>query len=490
MRKWIVLLALFAVACSKAEKATETPYVPSDEAIGFVSQNNLNQAATKGDIVGSEGFANGDAFGVFAFLLTDGEWNAPSETPNFMYNQSVVLDNSSGTDLWKYSPVKYWSNNSLHRIKFFAYYPHSAPSADNGIVLSPNNQAGYPTVQFTPNSNVSHQVDFMAATTSSLQKPASVTDFVTLDFNHQLTQVIFSAKVNGPKESITNVQITQIVFEGSKQFDGAYTVDGFEWGSTASSSEDIYTISGAEQLKQDLTLDTTTYTELVTEAGTMMLIPQKFTQNQVVITITYEVITIDGATTTHTQAIEVPEHEFFKGKRMVYQFTIDLMDEYYIKLDAVSEELWSDKEIELELDEMFFNLTGNTRAYNWVDNTTDTERLTIGIEYDTNLPSDAITVTKELTSSLGVISIDPDKSMIYYTRPTVRDIVTDRLKVVLDFGGVTRTLYIDIVIKDVLIEFTITVEPWDDQEVDVESSVFEFSIVVEPWSGQDIEVVS
>ncbi len=496
MRKWIFILALFVAACSKNEHSPDQPYVPSTDAIGFASEDNWEAAVTKGSIIGSEGFKDNDAIGVFAFFLDNGEWVPENEAPDFMYNQAVIYD--ATTEKWDYTPAKYWSNDPADRIKFFGYYPHSPKSGDSGITLSANDAKGHPTITFTPHTDVDKQVDFLTATTALLQRPLTTVGFVALQFDHQLTQVIFSAKVNGPKEQITNVQVTEITFKGAKYCGGKYTDTGFEWDintAVGGSENTTYSIKNREPLSEDtkqletgLILKTADYTELVTEVGTMLLIPQKIADKQVVITINYNVTTIDGETTTHSQTIEAPSHEFLKGRRMVYQFTIDLMDEYYIELDAVSDEKWNDKELILNVDDMYFNLTGNARAYNWVDHTTDTERLTIGIDFATNLLENNISLKSELAD--GKATIDWTNSQILYNRDYSDVQVEDRITVTLKFGNVTRTLTIDIVIKKMAIEFTVTVEPWNNNgELEVETQVIKFTTTVEPWNDKgEVEV--
>ncbi len=497
MRKWIFILTLFIAACSKSEHLSDEPYVPSTDAIGFASEDNWESAVTKGSIVGSGGFKDNDSIGVFAFFLDNGVWVPENETPDFMYNQAVIYDATA--EKWDYTPAKYWSNDPADRIKFFSYFPYSEKAGENGIVLSANDATEHPTIAFTPHTDVDKQVDFLTATTGLLQRPLAAMGLVSLQFDHQLTQVIFSAKVNGPKEQITNVQVTEITFKGAKYCGGKYTDTGFEWdidNTVVGGSENTtYSIKNptplsedTKQLKTDLILKTTEYTELITEAGTMMLIPQKFTDKQVVITINYNVITIDGATTAHSQTIEAPAHEFLKGRRMVYQFTIDLMDEYYIRLDAVSDEKWNNKELILNVDDMYFNLTGNTRAYNWVDHTTGTDRLTIGIDFETNLLENNIILKSELAD--GAATLDWANSQILYEREHSDVQVEDRITVTLKFGNVTRTLTIDIIIKQMLIEFTVTVEPWNDNgELEVETQVIKFTTTVEPWNDKgELEV--
>ncbi len=493
MGKWIIILAFFAAGCSRGDSPhlSDDAYVPSTDAIGFTSEDNSEDAETKGIIVGVDGFKNNDAVGVFAFFLDNGVWVPENESPNFMYNAELILSTATGENVWSYDPAKYWSNDPADKFKFFGYFPYSPNTGDNGITLSANDATGYPTVKFTPHTDVDKQVDFLTATTGLLQKPLATAGSVSLQFDHQLTQIKFSAKVDGPIQSVTNVQVTEIIynFNGVNSCVGKYTDSGFEWDlGGATSTEQNYSISGTEQLKQGLTLNKTTYTELINEAGTMMLIAQEFENEELTITIKYNVTSSTGEVFNFEREIKAQAHELLKGRRMVYQFTIDLEDNYYIRLDAVSDEMWNDKTTELDIDDMYFNLTGNARAYNWVDHTTGMDRLTIGIDFETNITEDNISLKSELAD--GAATLDWANSQILYDREYSDVQVEDRITVTLKFGDVTRTLTIDIVIKQTLIEFTVTVEPWNDNgEFEVETQIIKFTITVEPWNDKgELEV--
>ncbi len=470
MRFYIALLSFLFVACSKGKIPSTSE---QGDAIGFSLGDSWNLTQSKGVIV--DEFKDGDAMGVFAYFLEDGTWDG-DETPELMYNQQV----SRSSSVWSYSPLKYWSNNTAHKVKFLSYFPYNAP----GVILSTNTTAGFPSVSFVPQSEVAQQIDFSTSSISDLKDKTS--GEVVFNFDHQLTQVLFAAKVNGPKENVA-VQIDKITFKGAKHCSGSYTSTSFEWDlstAVAGSENTLYQIEGTEELEQNLSLSSTTYTSLVTNAGTMMLIPQEFSADQVSIEIYYTVTIIDGGTSDqYRQEIKAPAHKFEKGTKAIYQFTIDLTDTYYIRLDGVTDELWNDKEIDIEIDDMYFNLTDNIRAYTWEDHTTSTERLTIGIPYQSNLPHESIEVDKVEPLTTGDLTIDKDKSIIYYTIDNIQSTFDQRIKITLAFGDVTRILYIDISKKDILIEFTVTVEPWDDQILESEELLIKFSVEIEPWEN-------
>ncbi len=141
-------------------------------------------------------FVSGDVIGVLGYFLDDGEWNstattpADNEIPNFMYNQRVTMGNDG---LWRYSPLKYWSNDPADRIKFFAYYPVKTTSVR---LLTQNDDPGYPKLSFATiaNTSFSRQIDLLYAQTEELDKATSANK-IDLPFEHALAKIRISGKM-------------------------------------------------------------------------------------------------------------------------------------------------------------------------------------------------------------------------------------------------------------------------------------------------------
>ena len=108
------------------------------------------------------GTAATDGFGVFAYYTNATAWtdNQTSFNANFMYNQQVTTDGSTG---WTYAPLKYWPNDistgsvdaqttdaatgtvaTGGKVSFFAYAPYVAAAgtgSDDGIIGMTTNTA-------------------------------------------------------------------------------------------------------------------------------------------------------------------------------------------------------------------------------------------------------------------------------------------------------------------------------------------------------------
>ena len=70
-------------------------------------------------VIGDEiQLANHYGFGVFAYYTAGADYSLVAK-PNFMFNQQVeaettgVVPNATAVNGWKYSPIKYWPNNTL-----------------------------------------------------------------------------------------------------------------------------------------------------------------------------------------------------------------------------------------------------------------------------------------------------------------------------------------------------------------------------------------
>ena len=146
MRKMFFLAAaaaMFAACTSNDNLETQAPEptAPADIAVGFdaYTQRSVTRAGVTGDI-NLDALKN-NSFGVFGYYTDANEYD-PQATPNFMYNEKIMWDETN--DYWYYSPVKYWPNeyggsaisDEQDKVSFFAYAPYvSKESAltGNGI---------------------------------------------------------------------------------------------------------------------------------------------------------------------------------------------------------------------------------------------------------------------------------------------------------------------------------------------------------------------
>ena len=101
-------------------------------------------------------------FGVFAFFTDNGDYDANTSTPNFMYNEQVTYKASGTLADWTYEPVKYWPNeygdgaqsDDVDKVSFFAYAPWVDVTATTGTPITDGKTESAPTppevVPFAP----------------------------------------------------------------------------------------------------------------------------------------------------------------------------------------------------------------------------------------------------------------------------------------------------------------------------------------------------
>lgn len=153
--------------------------------------------------------------GVFAYF-TQGDFNASTAIPNFMYNQKLEKNGST----WTYSPEKYWPNNESDKISFFAYAPHNIPE----VTISDKAKKGCPILNY---ENMSCETDFLVATPLMNQTKSNGT--LQFKMEHQLTKVSFYAKngdVSPGEKKITKLRLDGIRKKGTLNFSST----GCSWG--------------------------------------------------------------------------------------------------------------------------------------------------------------------------------------------------------------------------------------------------------------------
>ena len=160
-----------------------------------------------------------DGFGVFAYYTDTTPWanNQTSFNANFMYNQQVTTDGSTG---WSYSPAKYWPNDIATaaavdnqspaatgsvtggKVSFFAYAPYvENTTGDDGIVGMTSNTANEaPKITYKlPNTpNESSIVDLLWGMRGAAyyQAPDGTASGSATGYNTDLTKQTKDEKVN------------------------------------------------------------------------------------------------------------------------------------------------------------------------------------------------------------------------------------------------------------------------------------------------------
>ena len=168
MKRYLILMtaATLVAACSNDANFDNEGYEPSNKAIAFDANEEGATTRAIGMIDSNQDLqALTQGFGVFGSYTGRLTYENTTVSPDFMYNQQVKYDNN----LWTYSPVKYWPNNSTDYVSFFAYAPYEATPKDDGqrciIDMSKRYDLGDPWINYrlaeNPWSTTNPQVDLL-----------------------------------------------------------------------------------------------------------------------------------------------------------------------------------------------------------------------------------------------------------------------------------------------------------------------------------------
>ena len=203
--------ALLIAACTEKDGTEVNSVVP------FCFSTSVDGAQTRGTELNN---SNLSSMGVFAYF-TNGDFNASSVTPNYLYNEPVT---KSGSD-WTYTNIRYWPNNDTDKISFFAYAPHSA----TGVVCSDATTKGCPALTYTVPTTEAAQTDLLAATPLMNQTYAKTGGSVKFTMEHVLSRVKFSIK------SEVNIKVTALTVNNVPATATlTFTDSGFSWGNYTS----------------------------------------------------------------------------------------------------------------------------------------------------------------------------------------------------------------------------------------------------------------
>ena len=193
----LAAMALIACSCAKVERVggedPEWNGLTGDVPVRFSSG-----VATKT----TTGLPDGATMGVFAYYTKTGNFNTSSSKPNFMFNQLVEGDDTDSdgySDVWTYSPIKYWPNTTNHKVTFWAYSPYDANVALFTSAATPtaytNNSGGVPGIRFTVTDG---RTDFMTSdldnNKNQNRKKPSLNTPVSIPFRHSLSLVDFTVE--------------------------------------------------------------------------------------------------------------------------------------------------------------------------------------------------------------------------------------------------------------------------------------------------------
>lgn len=294
-------------------------------------------------------------FGVHASYTGQSNFGT-SNTPNFMYNQTV----SKSGDAWTYTPLKYWPTTIDHKVSFFAYAPLAAESNDC-LTLSANTATGAPTVTYTYPTDLTQMVDFVANNQLNLKRTLTGdnVDKVNFTLKHELTRVNILAKVNDDvfkstgDANKTKVVITGVKFDNTGKF---YTKGVYTFNGTTTNARGTWTFAEVDKKELDLksildlgsvsngsytntagiALEGTSPVELFKQTtdskqNYLFLLPVSgLTDSDVTVTINYEIVTADTnlkdgySITKAVKTVKVPAGCLEVGKAYAFTFQINV----------------------------------------------------------------------------------------------------------------------------------------------------------------------
>lgn len=255
---YIILCVLFTlIGCSsEAEFAPElkTP-------VGF----GVNVDQTKGSLALSKDQVL--SMGVFS-LYTE----MPFPVAGYARQMENILVHRPDKDkVFTYSPISYWPESGY--LSFFAYSPFA--SQDNGIQSPRLTSEGFMQLDFQPVTEVSKQIDLMAAVNLNRQRN---TQMVDLPLKHILSAVQFkgstSVVTSDYKVRVKEIQLTNLINKGTF----TYSTTATEW-QLDSKERKSFTLSIADKTLLDVSL-TETPVGLVNSETALMILPQEISAGQ------------------------------------------------------------------------------------------------------------------------------------------------------------------------------------------------------------------
>ena len=272
-KQMMMLLAIAAMAgCSKSE-VVDTPNGDGNTPIQlktFVGKS-VKATETKTD--------NLTAFQMTAYTTSaafPGTASTDEPTP-FIASQIVSRTGESSPYSWPYTGPQYWPQGK--KVSFFAYAPTT------GVTYAAPAAAGWPGFTYTVAAEAS-QADLVVAQRTS-QDATSNNGSVALNFNHALSQILFSAKCANADFSavVKTIELSGIQNAGPYTFattapEGT-AIEG-SWSGVKGAEGYAYLTNGTAAIAK------TTSDPIAGTNGALMLMPQTLTgaKLKVVYTVT------------------------------------------------------------------------------------------------------------------------------------------------------------------------------------------------------------
>lgn len=199
------MAALTLVSCSSDDLDSFSDNSSKNEAIsfdGYLGRSAVAVNGTRGSEATKDALQkSAEGFGVFGNYSKDA---TTAYGNNLFENQQVTYDKSATpAPKWTYSPLKYWPTQG--HIDFLAYAPYNA-----GTVKDPY------SLEFNVSEKITEQKDLLyAKTPGQTMAENSGTNKVTFKFNHALSKLGYSVKLNGTCSSDATITLKKITLAGS-----------------------------------------------------------------------------------------------------------------------------------------------------------------------------------------------------------------------------------------------------------------------------------
>lgn len=291
---------LLVAGCSQNEITEMNP--DADKAIGFGVYTGVQTKGTETTTTTLQG--NGVGFGVVALDA--------GKTAVYMDERQVTY--SSGS--WTYTPAAFWPADGS-ALNFYSFAPY------NGAGITKTSFAStHPTIGFAIQDDWNAMVDLVAAKKENVSSGTQV----SLQFQHVLTRVAFTAKTSVALAAGTTVAVTGLEFLGNNINSGScfyesgdYSILNDSWSNTTAKTGNyaVALAGGSVNVTAaDVSLlgtDKYLYCIPVTGLG----------DGKIKVKLTYT-ITSNGVPSTKTETVSIPVGHFVKGTAYTYAFTITM----------------------------------------------------------------------------------------------------------------------------------------------------------------------
>lgn len=285
----VAATSLFAACTVKLDSAidNEPDNEPSEVRFGaYLNRGVASKAGMTGELNTDGLKAPGQGFGVFAYYTADNFYNDGAR-PDFMYNQQVTYDATSGQ--WVYVPVKYWPNEfgaaavseDIDRVTFFAYAPYVQVTPTNGVVtgddtvgiigLSRNSAIGDPLVKYVVSMDPGSGVDLCwgvsksgltdaAGGTNNIPAGSPYIDLLKpktgtlIDFEFQHALAALDIKIDAAVDAVApgkDVDANTRIFVRSVSFEGFTGKGALSLNSTKANGPVWTDLTGSGRLSND-----------------------------------------------------------------------------------------------------------------------------------------------------------------------------------------------------------------------------------------------